>query len=50
MVHPTDNSNPIQIAVRFDTPALKILDKYCEKENIVSVEGVRQAVRKLNKK
>ncbi len=50
MGRPTDNPKPVQIAVRFDTPTLEILDEYCEKENIGRAEGVRQAVRRLKEK
>ena len=49
MGRPTDNPKPTQIAVRFDSPTLQILDNYCEKEKISRAEGVREAVRKLKK-
>lgn len=49
MGRPTDNPKPTQIAVRFDNETLEILDRFCDKEKINRAEGVRQAVRKLEK-
>ena len=50
MGRPTDNPKPVQIAVRFDSETLQILDEHCTREKISRAEGVRQAVRKLKKK
>jgi len=47
---PTDSPKRMQIAIRFDTETLQILDEYCEKENISRAEGVRQAVKLLKEK
>lgn len=47
---PTDNPKPTQLAVRFDKETLDVLDRFCEKEKVSRAEGVRQAVRKLEKK
>lgn len=44
---PTDNPKQVQIAVRFDSETLKILDDYCNKEKTSRAEGTRRAVRKL---
>ena len=49
MGRPTDNRKETQIAVRFDSDTLQILDNYCERKQISRAEGVRQAVRKLKK-
>lgn len=50
MGRPTDNPKQTQFSVRFDKKTLNILDEYCKEENISRPEGVRQAVRKLEKK
>ncbi|MCI9045101.1 MAG: hypothetical protein HFJ96_06815 [Peptococcaceae bacterium] len=44
---PTDNPKQTQVAVRFDSETLKILDDYCNSKNITRAEGVRQAVKLL---
>ncbi len=49
MGRPTDNPKPLQIAVRFDANTLQILDDYCKEKQISRAEGVRRAVRKLEK-
>lgn len=49
MGRPTDNRKETQIAVRFDSDTLQILDNYCERKQVSRAEGVRQAVRKLKK-
>ena len=46
---PTDNPKQTQVAVRFDSETLKILDDYCNSKNITRAEGVRQAVKLLKK-
>lgn len=50
MGRPTDNPKSIQLAIRFDDKTLKILDNYCENQKLSRAEGVREAVRKLEKK
>ena len=50
MGRPTDNPKPIQIAVRFDSDTLRILDDYCDREKVSRAEGVRKAVRRLKEK
>lgn len=47
---PTDSPKQVQIAVRFDEETLRILDDYCEQEQISRAEGTRRAVRKLKEK
>lgn len=49
MGRPTDNPKGTQIAVRLDNQTLKILDTYCEREKVTRAEGVRVAIRKLEK-
>ncbi len=49
MGRPTDSPKQVQIAVRFDSETLKILDEYCEEKKISRAEGTRRAVRKLKK-
>ncbi|WP_191231051.1 hypothetical protein [Hydrogeniiclostridium mannosilyticum] len=50
MGRPTDNPKPVQLAIRFDQQTLSILDRFCEKEKVSRAEGVRKAVRRLEKK
>lgn len=49
MGRPTDNPKPTQLAIRFDSETLKILDDYCQIHQVSRAEGVRQAVKKLKK-
>ncbi len=49
MGRPTDSPKQVQIAIRFDSETLKILDEFCEIEKISRAEGIRRAVRKLKK-
>ena len=46
---PTDNPKNIRLAVRMDKETFEILDKYCQKENISKMEGIRRGIRKLDK-
>jgi len=50
MGRPTVSPKSTQIAVRFDTETLKILDEYCNEQNVSRAEGTRQAVRSLKMK
>jgi len=50
MGRPTDNPKPTQIAVRFDNDTLAILDRFCNAEKVSRAEGIRKAVRRLEKK
>lgn len=47
MGRPTNSPKTVQLGIRFDSETLKILDNYCQKENISRAEGVRKAVRLL---
>lgn len=44
---PTDNPKSTRITVRLDDTTLEILDKYCKKEDVKRVEGIRRGIRKL---
>lgn len=46
---PTDNPKNIRLAVRMDEQTYNILEKYCKKENISKMEGIRRGIRKLDK-
>lgn len=50
MGRPTDNPKTTQFSVRFDEATLKILDEYCNDNNLTRPQGVREAVRKLKEK
>ncbi len=50
MGRPTDNPKKTQFSVRFDDDTLRILDKYCEENQLTRPQGVREAVRKLDEK
>lgn len=43
----SDNPKSTQVTVRLDKKDLKILDDYCQKENLDRAEAVRQGIRKL---
>lgn len=49
MGRPTDNPKQTQFSIRFDEETLSILDRFCKKENVSRPEGVRRAVRNLEK-
>ena len=46
---PTDNPKNTKLTVRVDAETLEILEKYCKKENISKMEGIRRGIRKLDK-
>lgn len=47
MGRPTDSPKNTQFSVRFDNESIKILDDYCNQEQISRPEGVRRAVKQL---
>lgn len=47
---PTNNPKPNSIHVRLDDESIKILDNYCEQENIKRAEGVRRGIKLLENK
>ena len=47
---PTDNPKPNKLTVRVDDEAIKILDKYCKRNNITRANGVRKAIKNLKEK
>ena len=42
---PTDNPKNTKLTVRVDAETLEILEKYCKKENISKMEGIRSVIR-----
>lgn len=44
---PTDNPKQERITVRLDEQSSKILQKYCEQENVEKAEAIRRGVKKL---
>lgn len=44
---PTDNPKPYRIAVKMDAHTKKILDSYCEQEQVNQMEAARRGIRKL---
>lgn len=44
---PTDNPKQDRITVRLDEQSSKILQKYCEQENVEKAEAIRRGVKKL---
>jgi len=47
MGRPTDNPKPIKLSVRVDLKTLEILDKFCKREGINRMEGIRRGIRRL---
>jgi len=46
---PTENPKNTKLTVRVDDETLDILEKYCKKENVSKMEGIRRGIRKLDK-
>lgn len=44
---PTDNPKPYRTAIRLDEDSKRILDKYCEQEDVNQNEAVRRGIKKL---
>lgn len=44
---PTDNPKPYKITARIDIESKKILDSYCQQENVAQMEAVRRGIKKL---
>ncbi len=44
---PTENLKAKKISVRLDDEMLKVLDSYCEKNNVSRTEGVRRGISML---
>nr|DAE43376.1 MAG TPA: hypothetical protein [Caudoviricetes sp.] len=47
MGRPTDNPKPYRVSARIDELSKRILDIYCEQENINQMEAVRRGIKKL---
>lgn len=41
---PTNNPKNTKLTVRVDAETLEILEKYCKKENISKMEGIRRGL------
>lgn len=50
MGRPTEDPKTVQLGIRFDSHTLRILDEFCSEKQLTRAEGVRVAVRKLEKK
>jgi len=44
---PTNNPKPYKITTRIDEESKKILNDYCEQEEISQMEAVRRGIKKL---
>lgn len=44
---PTDNPKQERTAVRMDEQTVRILDAYCEQENVSRAEAIRRGIQKL---
>ena len=47
MGRPTDDPKDVKLTVRVNKATNEILEKYCKKNNISKVEGVREAINRL---
>lgn len=47
---PTDNPRPNKISIRISNEDKKILEYYCEKENINKTEAISRGIKLLDKK
>lgn len=47
MGRPTDNPKGKPIHVRLDDECARILEQYCEQEQVAKTEGVRRGIKKL---
>ena len=50
MGRPTQNPKNDRVTVRLDEETKKILESYCEKENVDKAEGVRRGIKCLKDK
>lgn len=44
---PTDNPRPHKISIRINDESKKILESYCEQENVTKTEAIEQWNRKI---
>lgn len=44
---PTQNPKPFKVTVRLDEESKRIMDDYCEQENVEKGEAVRRGLKKL---
>ena len=45
---PTDNPRPNKLSIRISDEDKKILENYCEKENVNRTEAISRGIRKLD--
>lgn len=48
MGRPTTNPKPHKMAIRLDDECKRILDEYCEQEEVSQNEAARRGIRKLD--
>lgn len=44
---PTDNPRPHKISIRINDESKKILESYCEQENVTKTEAIERGIGKL---
>lgn len=47
---PTDNPRPNKLSIRISDEDKKILENYCEKENVNRTEAISRGIKKLEEK
>lgn len=47
---PTDNPRPNKISIRISDDDKRILENYCEKENVNKTEAISRGIKKLEEK
>ena len=47
---PTDNPRPNKISIRISDSDNEILEKYCERENVIKTEAISCGIKMLDKK
>lgn len=45
---PTDNPKTYRVGIRIDEKSKRILDNYCNQENVNQTEAVRRGIEKLD--
>lgn len=47
---PTNNPRPNKLSIRISDEDKRILEKYCEKENVNKTEAISRGIKKLEEK
>ena len=50
MGRPTDNPRPNKLSIRISDTDKKILEDYCERENVNKTEAISRGIKTLDKK